>query len=103
MDGEVARITVTISKEMQEGSYPIILRRVKMTDTDATLYPVAEDVVTMLQVGNVTGVTTPSDFSTREGAADAIYDLQGRKMNSEIDSHLSKGIYIINGKKIVVK
>ena len=39
-----------------------------------------------------------------EKPANAIYDLQGRRINSQfpiINSQLKKGIYIVNGKKVL--
>ena len=44
-------------------------------------------------------VVTGLDAVETEGKADA-YDLQGRKM---ADDRLPKGVYIINGKKVVVR
>ena len=34
-----------------------------------------------------------------------VYDLQGRKVSESLDDNLSlpKGIYIVNGKKIVIR
>jgi uncharacterized protein YjdB len=37
------------------------------------------------------------------GMEDSVYDLQGRKLNAQPDSQLRKGLYIINGKKVVMK
>lgn len=47
--------------------------------------------------GVVTGITTATVFDNVEGD---IYDLQGRKVNK---SQVHKGIYVINGRKVVVK
>ena len=33
----------------------------------------------------------------------AIYDLQGRKVSVDQSSILKKGIYIVNGKKVIIK
>jgi hypothetical protein len=44
--------------------------------------------------------------STTEQLPQAVYDLQGRRMNSSLStshSSLRKGIYIINGKKTIIK
>lgn len=52
--------------------------------------------------GEATGIE--NEFS-REHSSQGVYDLQGRKLNVTGDqlSTLSKGIYIVNGKKIFVK
>ena len=39
--------------------------------------------------------------SEQKAATTGIYDLQGRRMNSQ--KQLQKGLYIINGRKVVVK
>ena len=45
-----------------------------------------------------TGISVVETF---QGRANGIYDLQGRKLDS--NAQLSKGIYIINGKKVIIK
>lgn len=40
------------------------------------------------------------DGITTNKVVEGVYDLQGRKVN---DEHLKRGVYIINGKKVVVK
>ena len=52
-----------------------------------------------------TGITT-TDFTDSTDKAGAGYDLQGRKHNGQssmVNGQLKKGIYIQNGKKVVVK
>jgi len=52
-----------------------------------------------------TGITT-TDFTDSTDKAGAVYDLQGRKHNGQssmVNGQLKKGIYIQNGKKVVVK
>ena len=44
------------------------------------------------------GTTVIEEVKAESGKVKAIYDLQGRKVDTP-----SKGIYIINGKKIFVK
>lgn len=47
--------------------------------------------------GVATGITTATIFDNYEGD---IYDLQGRKVNK---AQMHKGIYVVNGRKVVVK
>lgn len=47
---------------------------------------------------NTTAITT---IETSQNNASGIYDLQGRKLDAR--AQLSKGIYIINGKKVIIK
>ena len=49
---------------------------------------------------NITDETTGIHAITADGKSGNIYDLQGRKVT---DSQLSRGIYIMNGRKYVVK
>lgn len=44
-----------------------------------------------------------SGCDTSHGDQNAIYDLQGRKVSSDSNAKLPSGIYIMNGKKIIVK
>jgi hypothetical protein len=48
--------------------------------------------------GESTGITT-TDFTDSTDKAGAVYDLQGRK----VDNAATKGVYIQNGRKVVVK
>ena len=47
------------------------------------------------EVGNTTGV---ENVKAESGKVEDIYDLQGRKVDTP-----SKGLYIINGKKVLIK
>ncbi len=66
------------------------------------LYPVLDSthgIVVMDEDGNyVTGVENVIAADTK--AQNKVYDLQGRRITSD---KLSKGIYVINGKKVLVK
>jgi len=59
--------------------------------------------------GEATGITdpTPDPSSEWEGSGCAWYDLSGRKLNGvgagPVPARLPKGIYIHNGKKVVIK
>lgn len=58
---------------------------------------------------DVTGISTAINDDVQPSANDAVYDLCGRKVstyNSQLNtsnSQLPKGIYIVNGRKTVVK
>lgn len=47
-------------------------------------------------------ITGIDGIPTSVPAAKGVYDLQGRKVSNELQS-LKKGVYIIDGKKVVVK
>lgn len=54
---------------------------------------------------NESGTTAISDINTKSNTQfGSIYGIDGRRVNSAVDaSHLAKGLYIINNKKILVK
>ena len=57
----------------------------------------------LLRIDPTTGISSlTSNSSTKDEGSKYIYDLQGRKINSQ-SSTLKPGIYIINGKKTVIR
>jgi hypothetical protein len=48
--------------------------------------------------GDVTGITSVQDSGFRVQGSNAVYDLQGRRV-----AQPAKGLYIVNGKKVIVK
>jgi CRISPR/Cas system-associated protein endoribonuclease Cas2 len=54
-DGEIATLTISVSGDMNPGDYPIVLRYVKLTETNISNYYLTDEVETTM---NVTG---PSD------------------------------------------
>lgn len=59
--------------------------------------PVTEGALALNFDGNVTGINSVSDNATMPNNVE-IYDLAGRRV-----SHAVKGVYVVNGKKIIVK
>ena len=49
--------------------------------------------------GTVTGINNATTAAT---AKEAIYNLQGVRVSGDL-KHLTKGVYIVNGQKVVVK
>ena len=58
-DGEVAVLKVKIADNMKEGDYPIVLRNIKLTETDISNYYQTTEVVTKLTIVNF----IPGDIS----------------------------------------
>ena len=58
-DGEVAVLKVNIADNMKEGDYPIILRNIKLTETDISNYYQTAEVITKLTIVNY----IPGDIS----------------------------------------
>ena len=49
-DGEVAVMKVNIADDMQEGDYPIVLKNVKLSETDISVYYLTDEVATNLTI-----------------------------------------------------
>lgn len=97
--GEIATVKVDVSK-MAGGEYPIILKAIKLSETDVTkAYEVTEIVSTFTVANDLVGISETSKANVADN--DNYYDLQGRKMFS--GKSLKKGLYIHNGKKVVMK
>lgn len=58
-DGEVAILKVNIANDMKEGDYPIILKNIKLTETDISKYYQTDEVVAKLTIFNY----IPGDIS----------------------------------------
>ena len=62
-DGEIATLQVTVAENMADGNYPVLLKKVKLTETDISKFYVTEEVETTMSVlttaeikkGDVTG------------------------------------------------
>lgn len=61
------------------------------------LAPSTEGALALNFGGDVTAINSVSDNAAMSHSA-VIYDLAGRRV-----SHVVKGVYVINGKKIIVK
>ena len=100
-DGEIATLRVTIAENMADGNYPVILKNVKLTETDIAKFYVTEEVETTMTVLSDPPVDDPPtdvfeiDMISGNGV---YYDLQGRRIKTP-----SKGLYIVNGKKVIVR
>lgn len=92
--GQIATMTVNI-EDMTEGSYPIKLKAMKLTETDISKFYEVEEVITTLTVSTATSIKEVN-AAVENGN---IYDLQGRKV-VKADK---KGLYIRNGKKEVIR
>ena len=85
--------TVENLKDAAEGDYTLKMERVVLATADEKEYYPAdsESTVTVSTDTGINGITVdPSSVK--------IYDLQGRKVNKP-----TQGVYIVNGKKVVIK
>ena len=63
-----------------------------------------------IDFGETTNIISTTDFTDSTDSNSAWYDLQGRKVNAQpnsqfsiLNSQLKKGLYIVNGKKVIVR
>ena len=100
-DGEVARITVNIPADYEEGMYEVRILNAKVSDPDGVKTTLA-DTAAGIDVGysQTTGIDslTPNPSPTGEGGD--YFTLDGKKLDKK---PTQKGVYIVNGKKVVVK
>ena len=89
------RATTTATSSSPAGSYPIKVSGGKAKNYELTY-----------QSGKLT-VTVPSGIAEmmKSGRPFDVYDVKGRKVRNQVTTlkDLEKGIYIINGKKVVVR
>lgn len=93
-DGEIATLQVQVAADMAAGNYPIILKNMKLSETDISKYYEAAEVQTTLTVTTTTGIQQVDNAA----GASTTHDLQGRRVQNP-----AKGLYIIDGKKQVVR
>ena len=96
-DGEVALVNIRVSSDMYPGIYPLILREIAISDTDAQSHDTDYVKTSITIMGTATDIESPNSYSLYNTDG-YIYNLQGQRINKP-----SKGVYIINGKKVVVK
>ena len=89
------RITTSATSASAPGTYDIVVSGASATNYDITFVK-----------GTLT--ITPNETDIREISADSpvdVYNMQGNKVRSKATtlSGLSKGIYIVNGRKVIVK
>ena len=96
-EGELMTINVKLSAELADGEYTIAIKNQKLSENDITKSYETELVESILTVGNATP-TGINEVLTSQNSTNVVYDLQGRRVQNA-----SKGLYIINGKKFVVK
>ena len=101
-DGEIATLTVNIADNVANGDYDVVVKNAIMTETDISKSYEADNIKSTLTVLDQTGVeTVTADNERRDGS---IYTVGGQLVGKKATtSQLRKGVYIRNGKKIVVR
>ena len=81
-----------------------------MLENQLLVSPDAEDVMPADFIYSVGGTTSIDAMGSKVMQLEGVYDLQGRRVKAEansslftLHSSLKKGVYIVNGKKVIVK
>lgn len=94
-DGEVCTVKINVGSNVETGEYPLILKEIAISDTDAQSHDV-DMVKTTLDIKKQ---TTGIGFEENgERADDDWYTIDGVKLSGE---PRKKGIYIRDGRKVV--
>ena len=95
-DGEIITLNVNVDQNTTAGDYPIVVKNCKLTETDISKYYETETVESVLTIETTsTGIQS---FGMMSQEKESCYNLNGQKVQ-----HLKKGVYVIKGKKFVVK
>ena len=101
-DGEIATLTVNIADNVANGDYDVVVKNALMTETDISKSYEADNIKSTLTVLDQTGVETVTADDERRDSS--IYTVGGQLVGKKSTMRqLRKGVYIRNGKKIVVK
>lgn len=92
-NGPVVNIKLKAEKDAAEGDYTLKMERVVLATADEKEFYPADSESTVTVSAN-TGVNSISI----DPSSVKVYDLQGRKVNKP-----TQGVYIVNGKKVVIK
>ena len=97
-DGEVALVTIHIDPSLTAAEYPLLLKNIAIADVNAVSHStdLKESTITILYNGITTGIDGVDEMDDN---ADW-YTLDGKKLNSKPKA---KGVYIMNGQKVVIK
>ena len=92
-DGLLFILEVKIDANLAQGDYPIILKNMKLSESDITKSYSTEEIKTTMTYGTATAINGISAKKAVKGA----YNIAGQQTN------LQKGINIVDGKKVMVK
>ena len=104
-NNNIVNLMVTPETSMMDGSM-IEIRDIRMVRASDNSEYLAPDVITAVHFGDATGIDAINGIDgSQEGQAFDVFDLRGNKVRSDVTnlSGLSKGVYIVNGKKVMVK
>ena len=96
-DGELITLKVKVAAGMADGDYPIQMKKMKLTETDISKFYEAELIETMVTIGDGTSGISNVNVNDNDNR---YYTLDGQLLQGK---PTQKGVYIVNGRKVVMK
>lgn len=101
--GAVVMLRLRADEDMEDGEYIYQLKHTVLSSADSQIFH-APDCSMPMRIGNATGILT---VSPQAESAKGIYDVAGRKIANEatidVVNRLPAGVYVVSGRKIVVR
>ena len=95
-DGEIATLTVSIAGDMVHGDYPILLKKMKLSESNISNCYETESRMATITINN--NSATGIEQLTTGSSSETYYNLQGQRVNTP-----AKGVFVKNGKKVMMK
>lgn len=92
-DGVLFILEVKIAENMAQGEYPIVLKNIKLSESDISTFYLTEEVKTTMTYGTPTAIKSISTSKQTKG----IYNVAGQQVE------MQKGINIVDGKKVIIR
>ena len=93
-DGVLFILEVKIAENMAQGEYPIVLKNIKLSESDISKSYSTEEVKTTMTYGTPTAIKSISASKQTK----AVYNIAGQRIDG-----VQKGINIVDGKKVIVR
>ena len=101
--GAVVMLRLRADEDMEDGEYIYQLKHTVLSSADSQIFH-APDCSMPMRIGNATGILT---ISPQAESAKGIYDVAGRKIANkatiDVVNRLPAGVYVVSGRKIVVR
>lgn len=95
-DGEIATLTVSIASDMALGDYPILLKKMKLSETNIGNCYETETRMATVTISNSFATGIKQLATDRD--SEMYYNLQGQRVSMP-----TKGVFVKNGKKVMMK
>ena len=93
-DGVLFVLQVNIAANMAEGDYPIVMKNIKLSESDISKSYSTDEVKSTMTIGTPTAINGVSAKKAVKG----VYNVAGQQTDG-----IQKGINIVDGKKVMVK